>query len=41
MMAAHITLGGTGGIMPTARKDVPYPCYSQARSRDETSRREK
>ena len=41
MMATHITFGGRGGIMPTARPDVPHSCYSQARSRDETSRREK
>ena len=25
--------------MSTARPDLPYPCVSQAKSRDETSRR--
>ena len=37
-MAAHVTFGGSGGIMTTARPELPYPCVSQAKSRDETSR---
>ena len=36
---AHVTFGGSGGIMTTARPELPYPCVSQAESRDETSRR--
>ena len=36
---AHVTFGGSGGIMSTARPELPYPCVSQAKSRDETSRR--
>ena len=40
-MAAHVTFGGSGGIMSTARPELPYPCNSQAKSRDETSRRGK
>ena len=38
-MAAHVTNGGSGGIMTTARPELPYPCNSQAKSRDKTSRR--
>ena len=39
---AHVTsFGGSGGIMTTARPEFPYPCVSQAKSRDETSRRGK
>ena len=38
---AHNTFGGSGGIMPTARPELPYPCNSQAKSRDETSRKGK
>ena len=38
---AHVTFGGSGGIMTTARPELPYPCNSQAKSRDETSRRGK
>ena len=38
---AHVTFGGSGGIMTTARPELPYPCVSQAKSRDETSRRGK
>ena len=34
---AHLTLGGSGGIRSTARPELPYPCYSQAKPRDETS----
>ena len=37
-MAAHVTFGGSGGIMTTARPELPNPCVSQAKSRDETSR---
>ena len=36
---AHVTFGGSGGIMTTARPELPYPCNSQAKSRDETSQR--
>ena len=38
---AHDTFGGSGVIMTTARPELPYPCNSQAKSRDETSRRGK
>ena len=37
--SAHITFGGSGGIRSTASPELPYPCNSQAQSRDETSRR--
>ena len=37
-MAADVTFGGSGGIRSTARPELPYPCYSQAKSRDEASR---
>ena len=40
-MAAHVTNGGGGGIRSTTRPELPYPCNSQAKSRDETSRRGK
>ena len=40
-MAAHGTFGGSGGIRLTARPELPYPCNSHAKSRDETSRRGK
>ena len=40
-MAAHVTFGGSGGIMSTATPELPYLCNSQAKSRDETSRRGK
>ena len=26
--SAHITFGGSGGIMTTARPKLPYPCVS-------------
>ena len=39
--SAHITFGGSGGIGSTARPELSYPCVSQAKSRDETSRRGK
>ena len=35
---AHVTFGGSGGIMSTARPELPYPCRSEAKSRDETPR---
>ena len=35
----HVTFGGSGGIMSTARPELPYPCNSKAKPRDETSRR--
>ena len=34
-MAAHVTFGVRSGIMTTARPELPYPCVSQAKSRDE------
>ena len=37
--SVHVTFGGSGGIRSTARPELPYPCVSQAKSRDETSRR--
>ena len=37
--SAHVAFGGSGGIRSTARPELPYPCNSQAKSRDETSRR--
>ena len=39
--SAHITNGGSDGMMPTAGLELPYPCVSQAKFRDETSRRGK
>ena len=39
--SAHVTFGGSGGIRSTARPELPYPCVTQAKSRDETSRRGK
>ena len=33
-------LVASGGIMSTARPELPYPRVSQAKFRDETSRRE-
>ena len=39
--SAHVTFGGSGGIRSTARSELPFSCYSQAKSRDETSRRGK
>ena len=38
---AYVIFGGSGGIRSTARPELPYPCVSQAKSRDETSRRGK
>ena len=37
--SAHVTFGGSCGIMSTARPELPYPCVSQAKSREESSRR--
>ena len=28
--SAHVTFGGSGGIMTTARPVLPYPCKSQS-----------
>ena len=39
--SAHVTNGGSGGMMLTAGLDLPYPRVSQAKFRDETFRREK
>ena len=40
-LVAHVSFGGSGGIRSTARPGLPYPCVSQVKSRDETSRRGK
>ena len=37
--SARVAFGGSGRIRSTARPELPYPCVSQAKSRDETSRR--
>ena len=39
--SAHVAFGGSGGIMSTARSELPYPyiCNSQTKSRDKTSQR--
>ena len=39
--SAHVTNGGSGGMMSTAGLELPYPRISQAKFRDETSRRGK
>ena len=39
--SAHVTFRGSGGIMSTARPELPYPCNSRAKYRDETSWRRK
>ena len=36
--STHVTNGGSGGIMSTARVELPFPCYSHAKSREEISR---
>ena len=36
-----VTFGGSGGMMTTARTELPYPCSPQAKTRDESSRRGK
>ena len=35
----HVTFGGSGGIMATARPELPYPRVSQAKFPNETSRK--
>ena len=37
--SAYVTNGGSSGMMSTARLELPYPRVSQAKFRDETSRR--
>ena len=37
--SAHVTIGGSGGMKSTAELELPYPRISQAKFRDETSRR--
>ena len=39
--SAHVTNGGSGGMMSTAGLELPYARVSQAKFRDETSRRGK
>ena len=39
--SAHVTNGGSCGMMSTAGLELPYPWVSQAKFRDETSRRGK
>ena len=39
--SAHATNGGSGEMMSTAGLELPYPRVSQAKFRDETSRRGK
>ena len=34
--SAHVTFGGSGEIRSTARPELPYPCVSQDKSRDES-----
>ena len=40
-LSANTTFGGSSRIMSTAKPELPYPCVSQAKSRVETSWREK
>ena len=40
-LPAHIIFGGNGGIMSTARQELPYPCISQAKSQFGTFQRVK
>ena len=35
--SAHVTNGGSGGMMSTAGLELPYPWVSKATFRDETS----
>ena len=37
--SAHVTFCGSGGIMSTARQELPYPCKSKAKYRGETSQK--
>ena len=39
--SAHVINGGSDGMMSTAGLELPYPRVSQAKFRDETSRRGK
>ena len=32
-LEAHVTFGGSRGIMTTARPELPHPCNSQAKFR--------
>ena len=32
LLGGSLTFGGSGGIMTTARPELPYPCNSQAKS---------
>ena len=38
-MVVHVTNGGNGGIMSTARLELPYPYVSLPKFWDETSQR--
>ena len=38
---AHVTNGGSGGMMSTAGLELPYPQVSKAKFRYKTSRRGK
>ena len=40
-VSARVTNGGSGGMMSTAGLELPYPRISQAKFRDETSRKGK
>ena len=37
--SAHVTNGGSGGIMSSAGLEWPYPWVSQVKFRDKTSQR--
>ena len=39
--SVYVTNGGSGGMMSNAGLDLPYPRISQAKFRDETSRKGK
>ena len=41
LMAPEGLFGGSGGMMTTARTELPYPCSPQAKTRDESSRKGK
>ena len=36
--SAHVTVGGSSGMVSTAGLELPFPRVSQAKFRDETSR---
>ena len=38
---SFVTFGGSGGMMTTARQELPNPCSPQAKTREESSRRGK